>query len=277
MSWLFHGEENRQKMKKIVLKSSILNKFENDPNLKMRYLDKFNDDLNNLKLFDQIVDIISNDEKYLESALVGKDKVRDQVIGKMKISFKSLFTECSKEGKNQIKEIISNNLNFPEYFDEIHDELYDNFKVSDILKDGNIQNSEEILKYAFESQRGNSLLVITFFAQKKVEEEGFLEELEKNYGIYLDVDNFIKDMNKQVEEIKSYKKLFEYIGCDFGKDKTDMELIIEAYDKAKDKGYIKPINNRLSRSNNSNNSGIRSGSGRGRPGSGRRRRQAEEL
>ena len=156
MSWLFHGEENRQKMKKIVLKSSLLNIFENDPNLKMRHLDKFNDDLNNLKLFDQIVDIISNDEKYIESALVGKDKVRDQVIGKMKISFKSLFTECSEEGKNQIKEIISNNLDFPEYFDEIPDELYDNFKVSNILKDGNIENSEEILKYAFESQRGNS-------------------------------------------------------------------------------------------------------------------------
>ena len=50
-------------------------------------------------------------------------------------------------------------------------------------------------------------------------------------------------IGKKLEEIKSYKDLYAYIGSDFGKDKTDMELIIEAYDKAKEKGYIKPSNN----------------------------------
>ena len=107
----------------------------------------------------------------------------------------------------------------------------------------NIKNKDEIIKYAYETQRGNSLLLITFFAQKKIEEKGFMEELEKNYGIYLDVDNFIIEMNKKLEEIKTYKDLYAYIGSDFGKDKTDMKLIIEAYDKAKEKGYIKPSNN----------------------------------
>ena len=109
-----------------------------------------------------------------------------------------------------------------------------------------------IIKYAYESQRGNQLLLITFFAQKKIEEKGFLEELEKNYGVYLDVDNFIQEMNKKLDEIKSIKKLFEFIGCDFGKDKTEIELMTEAYDKAKEKGYLQAIDNPRERNSRDN-------------------------
>jgi ubiquitin-conjugating enzyme E2 A len=97
---------------------------------------------------------------------------------------------------------------------------------------------DEFLNNAYKSQKGNSLLVITFFAQKKIEEKGFMEKLEKNYGIYLEVDNFIKEMKQKLEEIKSYKQLFEYIGSEFGKDQSDIKLIKNAYFKAQKKGYI---------------------------------------
>ena len=253
MFWIFHSDECKKKMKKLVLKTKNDDKFltlyEEDPYFKMKNLDKFNEDLKTLKLFDQIVDIISNDEKYLEKMIVGKDKIREQVEQKMNKNFKQLFNDCGDEGKKQIKEIITKNLNFSDYFDEKEDDLYDNFKVNEILKDENIKNKEEILKYAYESQRGNNLLIITFFAQKKIEEKGFIEELEKNYGIYLEVDDFIENMKKKIEEIKSFKELYEYIGSDITKDKTDMELIIEAYEKAKNKGYI---NNQRYRNNDNN-------------------------
>ena len=65
-----------------------------------------------------------------------------------------------------------------------------------------------------------------------------MEKLEKNYGIYLDVDDFIKEMKEKLNEIKSYKQLFEYIGGEFGKNKNDLELIREAYEKAKLKKYV---------------------------------------
>ena len=263
MSWLFHGDENRENMKKLVLKTKndemCLNRFGTDKYFKIRNLDKFNEDLNKLKLFDQIVDIISKDEKYLEFLLVGREKARDHIASNMNRNFKNMYMECGEDGKKQLNELITNNLNFSEYFGELDDDLYDNFKVSEILKDENIKNKEEIIKYAYESQKGNSLFLITFFAQKKIEEKGFLEELEKNYGIYLDVDNFITEMNKKLEEIKSYKDLYAYIGIDFGKDKTDMELIIEAYDRAKEKGYIKPKDRIID--NNRNFRGGRGGRG----------------
>ena len=277
MFWGFHSDENKEKMKKIVLKTrnnnTCMRRYENEPNFKMKYLDKFIADLNRLKLFDQIVDIISKDKTYLESIVVGKESAQQQIINNMSQNFKSLFRGCGDDSRNQIKKIITDNLDFSDYFFELVDSRYNNFQVSDILRDGNIKNKDEIVETLFDSQRGNKLLIITFFAQKKIEEKGFLEELEKNYGIYLEVDDFIEEMQKKLDEIKTFKQLLEYVGSDFGKDKTDLEIIIEAYDKAKEKNYIKPmnnqininqiniINNNLFRGNNQNNRGR--GRGRG--------------
>ena len=290
MFWGFHSDENKEKMKKLVLKTrnnnTCMRRFENEPNFKMRYLDKFIADLNNLKLFDQIVDIINKDEKFLESVVVGKENIKQQIINSMSQNFKKLFCGCGEDGRNQIKKIISENLDFSDYFIVV-DSRYDNFQVSDILKDENIKNKEEIVETLFNSQRGNKLLIITFFAQKKVEEKGFLEELEKNYGIYLEVDDFIEEMQKKLEEIKTFKQLLEYVESDYGKDKTDIEIIIEAYDKAKEKNYISRaniqniqrnnniINNDLFRRNNQNerNRNNRNrGRGRGRDRGGDRGR-----
>ena len=193
----------------------------------------------------------------------------------MNRSFKQLFNECSEEARRKIGEIISKNLHFSKYFYndndevEIHDDLYDNCKVNEILKNKKLKNLDKILEFCFKSQKGNSLLIITFFAQKKIEQKGFMEELEKNYGIYLDVDNFIKEMNQKFKEIKSFKEMFNYIGSEFGSDKDDLELLIEGYERAKEKGYIRVYDNR----NNLNSSqSFRGGvgyRGRGRGGRGR--------
>ena len=75
------------------------------------------------------------------------------------------------------------------------------------------------MKYAFDSQIGNKLLLITFIAKKTIEKKEFMEQLENNYGVYLDVDNFIKKMKNKLNEIKNYKQLFEYLESDFGKNK----------------------------------------------------------
>ena len=201
-------------------------------------------DLKDKKIFDPIIDIISKDEKFIDTLIIGRENVKEQVTSMMDNNFKRLFCSCSDEGKNQIKKIINDNLDFSDYFTLMDDELYNNYKVSDILKDNNIKNKDEIVQTAFESQKGNELLIITFFAQKKVDEKGFLQELEKNYGVYLEVDKFIEEMNKKLDEIKTYKQLLEYIGCDIYKDKTDLEIIIDAYDKAKEKDYINTTNAR---------------------------------
>ena len=271
MFWIFHSDEFRDNMKKMLLKDktneACLNKLKNEPNFQIRFIDKFMDDLKSLKLLDQIVDIISKDEKYLSSLILGRDDAKEQVNHNIEKNFKKIFIKCSEECQNNIKKMIFDNLNFSDYFEYEDDELYNELKIGEILKDDVLKNKDEIVKAAFESQRGNKLLIITFFAQKKIEEKGFLEQLEKNYGIYLEVDDFIKDMNKQLEEIKTYKQLLEYVGCDFGNDKTDIDIMAEAYNKAKEKDYINTTNARPRRNINQIRQrplNFRGGFGRGR-------------
>ena len=109
--------------------------------------------------------------------------------------------------------------------------LFDESKNKEIL--------EEFLGYAYKSQEENNCLLITYFIQKKIEEKGFLDELKNNYGVYLEVEYFKKDIKKTMKEIKNYRQLFEYIGSEYGKNKSDLELIKEALKIAKLKNYIK--------------------------------------
>ena len=258
MSWMFHSQETRDEMEDIILNEilnkSYLDEFENNKSLIMAYLNEFNEDIHKKNIYQNIIDIISNDPDFLSTLIVGKESAKEQVEIRIKQCFKDLFLSCSKEGKDKLREIILKNLNFSDYFEqrmeketELYD-LYDNFQVHELLKNLDDKKKEELLKYAFENQKGNKLLLITFFAQKKVKEKGFLEELENNYGVYLDVDNFIKELNIKLDEIKSYKALFEYVEADFIKDekdkskykyKNELELIIDSYKKALEKKYIR--------------------------------------
>ena len=250
MFWMFHSEETKTNMKTKLLSNIISNdskyfkKFKEDKNFKMKTLDKFNEDLHTKGIFEQVVDIIINDEVFLEHIFLGKKKVKSIVEKRMKESFKRIFNECSEDGQKKLEDLIKKNLTFSHYFKDDNfeeSELYDEFKVDKILEKKTFENIDEILKYAFENQKGNKLYIISSFAQKKIEEPGFMEELEKNYGVYIDVDNFIKDMKQKLEEIKTYKDFYKYVGTDYGNEKTEKELIIEAYKKAKEKGYIKTV------------------------------------
>ena len=252
MFWMFHSDESKEDMKNLILRNKnnrlYLEEFEKNKDFKMNRLDEFNQDIKDKNIYKEIIDIISTDKGYLEHIFLGKEKARELAEKRISQSFKRLFQECSREGKDKLKDIILKNLYFPDYFQQVlqkNIELYDKFKVNELLKDlsGNIK--EEFLSRAFESQKGNKLLFVTFFAQKKIEEEGFLDNLEKNYGVYLDVDNFIQEMNQKSSEIKSFQALMEYIGADFIKDekgndkyKDDLELIIDMYGKALQKKYF---------------------------------------
>ena len=102
-----------------------------------------------------------------------------------------------------------------------------------------------------------------------MEEQGFMEELEKNYGIYLNVDEFVKELKEKLNEIKSYKALYEYIGTDLGKGKTELEIIVEGYQRAKEKRYIRDPNERMKANQlNSHQYGHSRGRGSGRAGYG---------
>ena len=212
-------------------------------------------------MFDKIASYLYGiyDMKYL----------KEKVINEMNNNFNKLLNKSGGNIKKQIiSDLIHKNKVFYEFFEltsggrniyekklkykekKLINKIIEKEKIVYLNKTvDELLNDKEFLKNVYGSQRGNNLLLITFFAQKKIVEKGFLNELENNYGIYLEVDNFIKEMRQKLNEVKTYGQLFEYIGSDFGKNKTDEELIKEAYEKAKLKRYISDnnINNSINK------------------------------
>ena len=84
------------------------------------------------------------------------------------------------------------------------------------------------------------------------------------------VDDFVKQLKQKLNEINSYKKLLEYVGVELEQEKTELDIVVEAYERAKRKRYIRDPNeiNRMSTYNN-----VNYGRGRGynRGGRGQRR------
>jgi len=195
--------------------------------------------------------------------------LKEKVINEMNNNFNKLLNKSGGNIKKQIiSDLIHKNKVFYEFFEltsggrniyekklkykekKLINKIIEKEKIVYLNKTvDELLNDKEFLKNVYGSQRGNNLLLITFFAQKKIVEKGFLNELENNYGLYLEVDNFIKEMRQKLNEVKTYGQLFEYIGSDFGKNKTDEELIKEAFEKAKLRRYISDnnINNSINK------------------------------
>ena len=76
-----------------------------------------------------------------------------------------------------------------------------------------------------------------------MEDKNFISDLKKNYGVYLDVNSFIKEMKSKLKEINTYSGLYKFIGCDLLDNCSEMEYLIQSYEKAKQKQYIKIYQN----------------------------------
>ena len=263
--WIFHGPDCQSIMReKVIALNNVtrlnddvyLEKFHNDPDFKMRYLDIFNKELHNKNIFNKVINTIANDKNFLWNYNNNFNYAKRSAENRITQSFKKLYNECSDWGRNRLNNIIKENMRFGDFFIEdekdIRTGLYYACQVDQILKGNNENTPEmrEVLKYAYESQKGNQLLLITFLVLNKLGEQGFINELEKNYGIYLEVDAFFLDMKKKLKDIKSYKELYEFIKVDLGKDKTELEIIVDAYEKAKQKRYIRDPNESLRSHNN---------------------------
>jgi len=252
--WMFHGPECKETMKsKVVNNSSLevsdetyLEKFQKDPNFKMRYLDIFVKELQKQDIYRQMIDIIANDKDYLWNNHNNRNYTKRMAEEGITKSFKKLYNQCSQWSRNRMNELIREKMHFKEFFEEdeklLKDELYEGYQVNEILKGGSESNTSDILAYAYESQKGNQLLLITFSVLKKLEEKGFLEDLEKNYGIYLGVDAFLQEIKQKLREVKSFKSLYEFIGTELGQGKSELDLIVESYEEAKKRRYIRDPN-----------------------------------
>ena len=114
MFWMFHSDESKEDMKNLILRNKnnrlYLEEFEKNKDFKMNRLDEFNQDIKDKNIYKEIIDIISTDKGYLEHIFLGKEKARELAEKRISQSFKRLFQECSREGKDKLKDIILKNL-----------------------------------------------------------------------------------------------------------------------------------------------------------------------
>ena len=275
--WIFHESNNKSKMEMIIGENydAFFELLENYCFYDLKDNKKFFEDIKNNNVLDEIVNLFLNNKGVSSSINPEKDdgeKIKEQI----KKSFKKFYFDCSEKTKKSIKKILVDKLDIYNYFDNCDkivlqsgsnkNKLYESFKVEILLKKLEKKTLEKVLKYAFECQKGNKLLIITFFTAKKIEDKEFMKELQNNYGIYLDVDTFIQQMNQKLNEIHNYHDFFNYIGSDFGKDMDDKDILIHCYKKAKEKNYIRTpyYNDYQSRGSDGNFRGRGLGRGRGR-------------
>ena len=283
MFWIFHGNECKDTMKQLIFdtldikESKILNNntYENIDNKIMNLKDNFQF-CDNKDLLDDIINDLSNDENIIKLynenkkqnnlKITNKEFIRNELrnnftefIGKSTENINKKITNLvvKKRGlffllngnENKTKKTKKNN--------EINDNKrivydkkdYDKLKVDNLLSKIKSKNYKEVLKYAFTLQKGNQLLLITFMTKNKMDEENFMDKLKKNYGVFLEVESFLKEMKKKLNEIQSYKSLYKFINCNILNNKSEIEYFIESYQKAKNKSYIKIYKNNSSYNN----------------------------
>ena len=165
--------------------------------------------------------------------------IKNYIIKKLDIE-KYFYTKDIYDIEDELDDKKRNTIIYENY-------LYEQYKVDELLPKLNKDILPKVINYAFESQKENKLLVLAFYIRNKIEDKQFMIELENNLGVYLEVDKFIKEMDQKLKDIKNYSQLFNFIGSDFGKNMTDLDILIHCYKKAKEKKYIK-----FNKNNNAN-------------------------
>ena len=222
-------------------------------------------------IFDKIINIIAKEvvkkPKKLNDLFAKKEKkvkidenVKNEVKSRVIDEFPSLYKNvCTPISEKKIDKLLMENIDLYKYFS---DELKkDEFKKKDYFEINQVDELMQkidkkyhldIVKKLYEVSKDN-LLLITTLAQMKMNEKGFLEELENNYGVYMNIEDFMKEINQKIKEIKCYKDLFDFMKADVVfKVEDEYETIIKSYQRAKEKKYIqtiyvKPSNNYILR------------------------------
>ena len=239
-------------------------------NLKITDIELFKKYLNEYGIFNEVLSIIMSDENIYNFSEFKKPKenkannsqnpfakfsetpVKDTNKEILEENFDSKINDYLKEldedTLNEIFELLKDKLMtykleklYPEEkIKELEKSEYDKGFADEILKcikDENVQ--KKLLNLFFNNQRGNKLLLISYLTRKKIKTPGFMDELEKNYGVLLNCSDYLKEIKSTIESINSYKELYKFIDCDLIGEQSEFDYIIKKYQIAKKKRYIK--------------------------------------
>ena len=205
-------DDNKQQFRNYIDKFKnlfYLNLFEKENYIKFIDKNYFIKALKRNDLFDKIVDIIFIDSDFLilypkKSLLCLSEILRNKIIKQMSLNFRDLYIKLNETIKQKIKRILLNEFNFSSYFD-INRYNYCFSDYSQEIKESTFSSYSEFLDFFF----------IINSIREKVLDESFLNDLENNYGIYLNNEAFIAKLNKKKKKMKGIDEAIEYF---FGDD-----------------------------------------------------------
>ena len=239
-------------------------------NLKINNISLFKEYLKQNGIYEEVLSIIMNDKniykfsefknpeeskidnnqnpfaKFSDTAIkTSNEEVLEQNFD---LKLNDYFYELSEESLVKIFSLLQDKLMmyrldkfYPEdKVKEIEKSEYDKGFADKILKSiTDTDTKNKLLNLFFKNQKGNKLLLISYLTRKKIKTPGFMEELEKNYGVLLNCSDYLKEIKSTIESINSYKEMYKFIDCDLIGDQSEFDYIIKKYEIAKKKRYIK--------------------------------------
>ena len=259
---------NEDKIKEIV-------KLTKKGEIKIENVAKFISFLKEQEIYNNIISIILKDENIFEfKEFKKKEKEEKNKNISTKNPFDELFVShvddeneeileknfetkindylqiLKEETIMKIFELILQPISF-HYLENFYSELkikdiekseYERGFVDKILKDIKDEDTrKKLLVQFYSNQKGNKLTLISFLARKKIKTPGFMEELEKNYGVLLNCSDFMKEIKTTIDTINSYTELYKFIECDIIGEQSEYDYIIKKYQIARLKRYIRAV------------------------------------
>ena len=187
-------------IRNMIKNKLLLNLFKTNNEFKMNSSNKFIEDLHTHNIFNEIVELICPEyisRMYLDNDRISK-RLKRNISKEVTTSFKKIYLWTSQKTKDKINKIILKNLNFSEYFsfDENWHYLY--YKII-----------ETKLKDSF------LILIIFMFLKKKIKNDKFIQQIEEDFGIFLDAENTIQEIYHTTDNILQFNDLKYYIGKNF--------------------------------------------------------------
>jgi len=212
-------------------------------------------------IFEKIVEIIAKEyskkPKNLDDLFSNKknskkkidEKTKNEIKNKLIDEFPHLYKNiCSSASQNKIDDLLLKNINLYKYcaqdlknFQLEPEDYLGTNQVDTLLEKIDKKHHLEIVYKLYDVSKDN-LLLITTLAQMKMNQKGFLSQLEQNYGVYMNIEDLMKEINQKIKDVKCYKDLFDFMKADVVfKLEDEYDSIIKSYQKAKEKKYIRTI------------------------------------
>ena len=129
----------------------------------------------------------------------------------MESNFKEIYQKCNDKLQNEIDKLLLTNMELK--------------KLYDINE--SVENNESLDKENIEDNY-NIFIIYYYIFRMKIKEKNFLKKLEENYGIVLDVDSFMKEINGKIQNIENIYDFFTLNQKIFSKDLTEIILLLKA-------------------------------------------------